>query len=323
MPLEKLNSNLLSEMVHITEAAAISAAKFIGRGDKIAGDQAAVDAMRSVFKTIPIEGQIIIGEGEKDEAPMLYNGELVGRGNGPKVDIAVDPVEGTNLLALDRPNSIAVLAMCPAGSMWNPGESLYMNKIVVEEKAKHAVDITKSATENLITIARALNKKVSELTVFLLDKPRHTDLIQEIRTSGARISIQTDGDVMGALLAATPDSGIDVLMGIGGTPEGVISAVAVKAINGGMQGMRAPQLKAEREALIKDKVELNEVLNLSDLISSEEAFFAATGITSGGLLDGVHFIKNEFVSTHTLAIQSSTQSIQYIKGRYRINEILQ
>ena len=318
MSKERLDRNLKFDMVRITEAAAISAAKYIGIGDKNAGDQAAVDAMREVLRKTPINGTIIIGEGAKDEAPMLFNGEKVGSGDGAHMDIAVDPVEGTNLLAYDRPNSIAVLAMSEAGSMWNPGESLYMKKIVVEEKAKDAIDITKSATENLNSIAKALGKKVAELTVFLLDKPRHQDLIQEIRNVGARISIQTDGDVMGALLAATPNSDIDVLMGIGGTPEGVISAVAVKALNGGMQGMRAPQLQSEKDLLIKDKVRLDEVLHLDDLINSDDAFFAATGITGGSVLERVDFQETGFVTTYSLAIQAATNSVQHIKGRYPI-----
>jgi fructose-1,6-bisphosphatase II len=318
MSIIKPDRNLVFDMVRITEAAAISAAKHIGTGDKIAGDQAAVDAMRKVLQKTPINGSVIIGEGAKDEAPMLFNGEKVGSGDGPYMDIAVDPVEGTNLLAYDRPNSIAVLAMANAGSMWDPGASLYMNKIVVEEKAKDAIDITKSATENLKSIAQALNKKVNDLTIFLLDKPRHNDLIQEIRKTGARISIQTDGDVMGALLAATPNSGIDVLLGIGGTPEGVISAAAVKALNGGMQGMRAPQLQLEKDQLLDEHVALDKVLHLNDLINSDEAFFAATGITGGSFLDGVNHQVTGFVTTHSLAIQASTNSVQHIKGRYPI-----
>lgn len=319
MSLIKPDRNLVFDMVRITEAAATSAAKYIGTGDKNAGDQAAVDAMREVLRKTPINGTIIIGEGAKDEAPMLFNGEKVGSGEGAHMDIAVDPVEGTNLLAYDRPNSIAVLAMSEAGSMWNPGESLYMKKIVVEEKAKGVIDITKSATENLNSIAKALGKKIDELTVFLLDKPRHQDLIQEIRNVGARISIQTDGDVMGALLAATPNSGIDVLLGIGGTPEGVISAAAVKALNGGMQGMRAPQLQSEKDLLIKDKVSLDEVLYLDDLINSDDAFFAATGITGGSFLNGVNNQEPGFVTVYSLAIRASENSIQHIKSKYPVN----
>jgi fructose-1,6-bisphosphatase II len=318
MSLIKPDRNLVFDMVRITEAAAISAAKYIGSGDKNAGDQAAVDAMREVLRKTPINGTIIIGEGAKDEAPMLFNGEKVGSGDGAHMDIAVDPVEGTNLLAYDRPNSIAVLAMSEAGSMWNPGDSLYMNKIVVEEKAKNAIDITLSTAENLSAIALALEKKVEDLTIFLLDKPRHKNLIQEIREAGARISLQTDGDVMGALQAATPNSGIDVLMGIGGTPEGVISAAAVKALNGGMQGMRAPQLQSEKDALVKAKIRLDEVLQLNDLINSKEALFAASGITGGSFLNGVNNQELGFVTVYSLAIRASENSIQHIKSKYPV-----
>ena len=239
----QLDRNLAMELVRVTESAAISAVKFIGVGDKNGGDKAAVDGMREFLKNIDFQGTIIIGEGEKDEAPMLYNGEKVGTGKGVEVDIAVDPVEGTNLLALDRPNAIATIAIAEKGSMWNPGNSFYMNKLVVGEKSRNVIDITKSITENLQRIAEAEGKKVSDLTVYILDKPRHKEMISEIRAAGARITLHTDGDVLGALLAAMPNTGVDVLMGIGGTPEGVLAACAVKALNGGMQGMRAPQLK--------------------------------------------------------------------------------
>jgi len=314
----KPDRNLAMEMVRITEAAAISAARYMGTGDKVAGDQAAVDAMRSVLDTVAICGTVIIGEGEKDEAPMLYNGEKVGTGNGPEVDVAVDPVEGTNLLAYGRPNSIAVLAMSEKGSMWNPGESFYMNKLVVEKKAKDAIDITKSTTENLHNIAMALGREVKDLTVFMLDKPRHKEMITEIRHAGARISLHTDGDVMGALMAATPGTGVDVLMGIGGTPEGVISAVAVKALGGGMQGMRAPQLPEEMENLAKTGIDFNQVLQLDDLLTADDGFFAATGITEGTFLEGVHYDREEGVTTHSIVARAATGSIRYIKGHHQL-----
>lgn len=321
MFMQKPDRTLLMEMVRVTEAAAISSAKHAGSGDKIAGDKAAVDAMRSVLKTIPINGTVIIGEGEKDEAPMLYNGESVGKGIGADVDIAVDPVEGTNLLALGRPNAITVLAMSESGSMWNPGDSLYMNKIVVEKRAKNVIDISKTATQNLHAIASALRKDICDLNVFLLDKPRHTKLIEEIRETGASISLQTDGDVMGTLLAATPNSGIDVLLGIGGTPEGVIGAAAVKALGGGMQGMRAPQLNSELEKLKKENIEINQVLELNDLIQSDDAFFAATAITEGSLMEAVKFDNNAHVTTHSLAIRALTKSVQHIKGKYHTEHL--
>ncbi len=314
-----LNRNLGMELVRVTETAALSAAQFMGTGDKIGGDGAAVDAMRSVLSTIEMDGLVVIGEGEKDEAPMLFNGETVGNGTAPQLDIAVDPVEGTSLLAYGRPNSIAVIAASPRGSMWQPGPSLYMDKIVVEQKAAHAIDITCSPGENLHHIAEALQRSVADLTVFVLDKPRHKELIQHIRHAGARISLQTDGDVLGAMMAAIPGTGIDVLMGIGGTPEGVIAAAAVKALQGGMQGRRAPQLENERALLEAEQVDfLSEVLNLDDLIQSEDAFFAATGITSGPFLEGVHFDRIGGVTTHSVVIRAISSSVRYVKGIHQL-----
>ncbi len=316
----KPDRNLAMELVRVTEAAAISAAQFMGTGDKEGGDGAAVDAMRAFLKTVDMKGVVVIGEGEKDEAPMLYNGEEIGTGHGPEVDVAVDPVEGTNLLALGRPNSIAVLGVAERGSMWDPGNSFYMNKLVVEARAKDAIDIRLSPTENLYQIAAALDRKVNDLTVFVLEKERHQELIAEIRATGARITMHTDGDVMGALMAAIPGTGVDVLMGIGGTPEGVIAACAVKALNGGMQGMRAPQLKDEIAQLKKDGVDLNEVLNLDTLVNSNNTFFAATGITEGGFLEGVRFDRgNNMVTTESIVMRSLTGSTRYIKGVHQLN----
>ena len=310
--------NLAMELVRVTEAAAISAARYMGTGDKEGGDGAAVDAMRAFLKTVEMKGTVVIGEGEKDEAPMLYNGEIVGTGFGPEVDVAVDPVEGTNLLALGRPNSIAVLGVAERGSMWNPGNSFYMNKLVVEKKARHVIDISLSPTENLNRIAEALDRNVSDLTVFVLEKKRHENLISEIRKAGARITMHTDGDVLGALMAAIPGTGVDVLMGIGGTPEGVIAACAVKALNGGMQGMRAPQLQAEIDQLKKDKVDISKVLTLNTLVKSDNTFFAATGITEGSFLEGVRFDQTGGVTTHSIVIRSLTGSVRYVKGIHQL-----
>ena len=310
--------NLAMELVRVTEAAAISAARYMGTGDKEGGDGAAVDAMRAFLKTVEMKGTVVIGEGEKDEAPMLYNGEIVGTGFGPEVDVAVDPVEGTNLLALGRPNSIAVLGVAERGSMWDPGNSFYMNKLVVEKKARHVIDISLSPTENLNRIAEALGRNVSDLTVFVLEKKRHEKLIQEIRKAGARITMHTDGDVLGALMAAIPGTGVDVLMGIGGTPEGVIAACAVKALNGGMQGMRAPQLQSEIEQLKKDKVDISKVLTLNTLVKSDNTFFAATGITEGSFLEGVRFDQAGGVTTHSIVIRSLTGSVRYVKGIHQL-----
>lgn len=315
--------NMAMELVRVTEAAAISAARYMGTGDKEIGDQAAVDAMRAVLDTVDINGTVVIGEGEKDEAPMLYNGEKVGNGNGPEMDIAVDPVEGTNLLANGTPNSIAVIAASKSGSMWVPEDSLYMNKIVVEEQAKAAIDINDTPAENLVRIAQALNREISELTVFVLNKPRHQKLIQEIRKVGARITLHTDGDVMGALMAAIPGTGVDVLMGTGGTPEGVISAAAVKALRGGMQAKRDPQLAYEKEALQKSGVDLNQILFIDDLIQADDAFFAATGITEGSFLKGVHFDQIKGVTTHSIVIRALSGSIRLIEGSHALKRNLE
>jgi fructose-1,6-bisphosphatase II len=316
---EKPDRNLAMDLVRVTEAAALSAAHYMGLGNKEAGDQAAVDAMRSVLETVEMDGVVVIGEGEKDEAPMLYNGEQVGTGRPPAVDVAVDPIEGTTLLALGRPNAISVIAIAERGGMWNPGPSLYLNKIVVEKAARQAIDITLSPTENLHRIAGALGRRTSELTVFVLDKPRHQNLITEIRQVGARIALYPDGDVVGALMAAIPGTGIDVLMGIGGTPEGVIAAAAVKALGGGMQARLAPQSEAEHKRVETAlDIELNEVLTLNDLIKSNDAFFAATGVTDGPFLEGIHYDRQGGVTTHSIVIRALSGSMRYIKGVHQL-----
>lgn len=315
--------NMAMELVRVTEAAAISAARYMGTGDKEIGDQAAVDAMRAVLDTVDIDGTVIIGEGEKDEAPMLFNGEKVGNGNGPKMDIAVDPVEGTRLLANGTPNSIAVIAASASGSMWVPEDSLYMNKIVVEERAKDVIDINDSPANNLKRIAEALGREVYELTVFVLDKPRHQKLINDIREAGARITLHTDGDVMGALMAAIPGTGVDVLMGTGGTPEGVIAAAAVKALRGGMQGKRDPQVDYEIKELKAKGVDLSQVLYIDDLIKADDAFFAATGITEGSFLKGIHFDQIKGVTTHSIVIRALSGSIRFIEGSHALKRNLE
>ena len=317
--LTRPDRNLAMELVRVTEAAAISSARYLGRGDKNNGDKAAVDAMRAFLETVQMQGTVIIGEGEKDEAPMLYNGEIVGNGAGAEVDLAVDPVEGTRLLAQGRPNAISVIAAAEKGSMWNPGSSFYMDKIVVETLAREAIDINKSPSTNLVNIAEALDRPVEDLTVFVLDKPRHGSLIEDIRQVGARIMLSTDGDVMGALMAAIPGTGVDVLMGVGGTPEGVIAAAAVKALGGGMQGKRAPQQLEEKRKLREENVDLSQVLGLDDLIRSDNTFFAATGISASSFLEGVRFDQRGGVSTESIVTRSLTGSIRYIKGIHQLN----
>jgi fructose-1,6-bisphosphatase II len=318
---DRIDRNLGMELARVTEAAALAAAAWTGRGDGRAADGAATDAMREALAGVAMDGVVAIGEGEKDAAPMLFNGERVGSGAGPELDVAVDPVEGTRLLALGRPNSVAVIAAAPRGSMWRPGASLYMSKLVVGEAARDAVDVARTPTENLHRIAEALRRPVASLTVFVLDKPRHAALVDEVRRAGARVALHTDGDVMGALLAALPDTGVDALMGIGGTPEGVISAAAVRALRGGMQGVRAPQLDAERERLRAELPdgEIGRVLGLDDLVASDDAFFAATAITDSPFLRGVHRSGARGVATETLVIRAATGSLRFVRGVHRVD----
>jgi fructose-1,6-bisphosphatase II len=282
--------DLLKAFQHATEAGALAATDFIGKGDKEAGDKAAVDALRLALNAIDFQGTVIIGEGEKDKAPMLFNGEKVGTGNGPKLDIAVDPVEGTALLAADLPNAICVMGLAPQGTLWEPGASFFMQKIIVGKKAKHAIDINKSTAENLAAVALALDKPITALRVFVLDKPRHEQLKAEINAAGAQATLYAEGDVLGGLRAALPNTDIDIMMGVGGTPEGVLTACAIKALGGGFIGKRAPQFKSELALLSAENANLEEVLTLDDLVKGPIAYFSATGITSGDLLKGV--VKN-------------------------------
>ena len=249
--MEAPERNLAFDLVRVTETAALASARWLGRGDKNAGDGAAVDAMRLSFNSLPIRGRVVIGEGEKDEAPMLYNGEEIGTGQGPALDIAVDPVEGTNLLAYGRPNAIAVVGAAPAGSMYDPGPSFYMRKIVVGAAARDAIDLDSPVEENLKKVAAALGKDVNDLVIFVLDKPRHAELIREIRRVGARIQLHTDGDVAGALMAADPRSEVDMMIGTGGTPEGILAACAIKGMGGAMLARLDPQSEKEKLAILE------------------------------------------------------------------------
>lgn len=315
--------NLAVELVRVTEAAALAAAQYMGMGDKNMSDQAAVDAMRLMMGTLEMDGVIVIGEGEKDDAPMLYNGEKVGRGTDPKVDVAVDPIEGTTLLSLGRPNSIAVIALAERGSMWNPGPSLYMEKIVVDKRAKGVIDLTHSVTDNINHLAVALGRAVQELTLFVLDKPRHESLVKEIREVGARVSLQGDGDVVGALLAATSGSGIDMLIGTGGTPEAVIAAAAVKALGGDMQSRCNPQSEDEKKSVVEYLGDSwNKLLGLDELIQSDEAFFAATGITDGPLLEGVRYDQVGGVTTHSMVMRAKTGTVRFIKAIHQFEKLM-
>lgn len=312
--------NLAMDIVRITEAAALASARWLGRGDKNAGDGAAVDAMRNSFSALPIDGTIIIGEGEKDNAPMLMNSERVGTGEGPKLDVAVDPVEGTNLLAFGRPNAISVIGVAPHGSMFNPGPSYYMRKLVVPHEARNVIDIDAPVHVNLSNIAKALGKSVQDLVVFVLDKPRHKELIQAIRRVGARIQLQTDGDVAGALMAIDPHSEVDIMMGTGGTPEGVISACAIKGLGGEMLARLDPQSYVEKEAIQEADIDLRETFSTDTLIKNDDCFFAATGISTGDFLQGVHYSANHAV-THSLVIRAKTGTLRYIESYHNMKKL--
>lgn len=308
--------NLALNLVRVTESAALSAAKFLGKGMKNEGDGAAVDAMRKAFSTIDINGCVIIGEGEKDKAPMLYNGEKVGNGKGLKLDLAIDPVEGTNLLALGRPNAIAVVGACPSGAMYNPGPSYYMKKIVVPFEAKDVIDIDAPVADNLKNLADQLGKTTDELVVFVLDKPRHQTLIQEIRKTGACIQLHTDGDVAGSLMAVNPRSEVDIMMGTGGTPEGVLSACAIRALGGEIVARLDPQTEEEKNAIIDHGTDLNQILVTKTLVQSEDVFFAATGISGGSFLSGVKY-HADGASSHSMIVNGRTGTIRFIESRHK------
>ncbi len=311
--------NLALELVRTTEAAALAAARWMGRGDKEGADGAAVDAMRIILGSVPMDGFVVIGEGEKDEAPMLYNGEAIGDGTGAKTDIAVDPIDGTTLTSLGRGNAISVIAVAPRGTMFDPGPCVYMEKIAVGPQSKGLISIEKSPTENLAAIATATGRGVRDLTAVVLDRDRHAELINEVRESGARIRLIPDGDVAGAIATATSD-GADVLFGIGGTPEGVISAAALKCLGGEMQGKLWPRNGSERKAALDAGYDLDRVLNTDDLVQSDDVFFAATGITDGELLRGVRFTAEGAISD-SLVMRSKSGTVRRIEATHNIEKL--
>lgn len=321
MSAENPQRNLAQDLVRVTEAAALCAARWLGRGAKERGDAAAVAAMRTTFQSVDVDGTVVIGEGEKDQAPMLFNGERVGSGAGPAMDLAVDPVEGTNLLALGRPNAISVVAMAPRGSMFSPGPAFYMNKLVVPAQARGKVDIKAPVADTLAAVARALGKDVDDLVVFVLDKPRHKKLIQDIRNAGARIQLHTDGDVAGAIMAVSPDDDVDLMLGAGGTPEGVLAAVAVRIAGGEMQGVLDPQSEAERRAVLDAGFDLDRVLCTEDLVSSDDVFFAATGITGGSFLGGVRFT-GRGARTSSLVMRGKTGTLRYVESHHVFEKLM-
>ena len=317
---ESPDRNLAMELVRVTEAAAMAAARWMGRGDKEGADGAAVDAMRVVLDSVQMDGIVVIGEGEKDEAPMLYNGENVGDGNGPLADVAVDPIDGTTLTALGRANAIAVLAVSDRGTMFNPGPCVYMEKIAVGPDCVGVVDINASVTENLQAVAKAKGERVRDITVVILDRDRHNDIIGEVREAGARIRLIPDGDVAGAISTAWADTGADVLMGIGGTPEGVISAAALKAMGGEMQGKLWPRNEAERTESIEQGYDLDQVLTTDDLVKGDNCFFAATGVTDGDLLRGVHYTPDH-CTTQSLVMRSKSGTVRQINAQHALNKL--
>ncbi|HEX2736767.1 MAG TPA: class II fructose-bisphosphatase [Acidimicrobiia bacterium] len=313
--------NLALELVRVTEAAALAAGRWMGRGDKIAADGAAVDAMRLVLNGVSMDGIVVIGEGEKDEAPMLYNGEEIGDGTPPQVDIAVDPIDGTTLTSLGRPNAIAVIAVAERGTMFDPGPCVYMEKIAVGAQAADAIDLDASVTENLHSVAKALGEDVDDITAVILDRPRHKDIIKECREAGARIRLIPDGDVAGAISTAWSESGANILFGIGGTPEGVIAACALKAIGGAMQGRLWPRDEAERKAALAAGYDLDRVLHIDDLVSGDDVFFAATGITDGELLKGVRYW-GDGASTQSLVMRSKSGTIRTVDATHRWQKLM-
>jgi fructose-1,6-bisphosphatase II len=312
--------NIALELVRVTEAAAMAAARWIGRGEKESADQAAVDGMRSVLDTVRMRGVVVIGEGEKDKAPMLYNGEEVGNGEGPEVDVAVDPLEGTRLTALGQPNAIAVIAVAERGTMLFPGAAFYMEKIAVGPRAIDAVDITRSPTENVQSVARALGKAPREVDVVVLERDRHGELIAELREAGARVRLIRDGDVAPAIAAAQPGTGVDILYGIGGTPEGVISAAALKCVGGGIQGRLWPRDDEERNALVAAGLDPERVLRTDDLVRGDDVFVAATGVTTGALLRGVQYTPAG-AETDSIVMRSRSGTVRRVSAQHALEKL--
>ncbi|MCL4424842.1 MAG: class II fructose-bisphosphatase [Firmicutes bacterium] len=313
-----MERELALEFVRVTEAAALAAARVMGLGDKMAADGAAVAAMRHLFDSVAISGQVVIGEGEMDEAPMLYIGERVGLG-GPEVDVAVDPLEGTNLVAKGLPNSISVLAIAPRGCLLHAPD-MYMDKIAVGPKARGRISLLRSATENLMAVAEALQKEIRDLTVVILDRERHADLIKEVRQAGARIKLISDGDVAPAVAAAFGESGVDILLGTGGAPEGVITAAALKCLGGDMQARLRPrhplEMRRAREMGLSDP---DEVLTMEDLVKGDDVIFAATGITDGDLLRGVRYFSRG-ARTHSVVMRSKTGTVRFIDALHHLDK---
>jgi fructose-1,6-bisphosphatase II len=319
---ERPDRNMAMELVRVTEAAAMAAGRWIGRGDKEAADQAAVDAMRLMIDTVAMDGIVVIGEGEKDQAPMLFNGERVGTGEGPPVDVAVDPVDGTTLTSKGMGNALAVIAVAERGSMFDPGAAVYMDKIAVGPEAVDAIDIEASPEENVRRVAKAKDVRPEDISVVVLERDRHHDLVEGVRSAGARVMFITDGDVQGAIVAAAPERrGADLLMGIGGTPEGVVAAAALKCIGGAMQGKLFPRNDDERGKLVDAGYDLDRVLTTDDLVGGEDIFFAGTGITDGALLRGVGY-RRDHVVTQSMVMRARSGTVRYVEGHHQLDKLM-
>jgi fructose-1,6-bisphosphatase II len=318
---QKPDRNLALELVRVTEAAAMAAGRWVGRGDKEAADQAAVDAMRLMIDTVNMDGVVVIGEGEKDEAPMLYNGEQVGNGEGPPVDVAVDPVDGTTLTAKGMGNALAVIAVAERGTMFDPGAAVYMDKIAVGPEAADAIDIEAGPEENVLRVAKAKGKRPEDISVVVLERDRHVTLVEAIRSAGARVMFIIDGDVQGAIVAAAPERiGADLLMGIGGTPEGVVAAAALKCIGGAMQGKLFPRNDEERQKLTDGGYDIDAVITTDDLVSGEEVFFAATGVTNGAMLRGVRYREDKII-TDSVVMRSKSGTVRYVEAHHQAEKL--
>jgi fructose-1,6-bisphosphatase II len=317
----KIERNLGMDLVRATEAAALRAGRMMGRGDKIAADQAAVDAMRFALESVPMDGVVVIGEGEKDEAPMLYTGERVGSGEPPEVDLAVDPVEGTTLLAEGMPGAIAVVAIAERGALYNWSGIAYMDKLAVGEGARGVVDINAPVAENIRNVAKALKKQVEDVTVVVLDRPRHQELIRQIRETGARIKLILHGDVSAGVMTAIDDPPADMLMGVGGAPEAVITACALKCVGGEIQCKLWPRNDNERALAATKHLDLHKVYHIEDLVRGENVFFAATGITPGEFLRGVQYFGGG-ATTHSVVMRSASGTVRYIESRHRWDKLM-
>ncbi len=320
MKSESPDRNLALELVRVTEAAAMAAGRWTGRGDKNGADGAAVKAMRQLISSVSMNGVVVIGEGEKDNAPMLFNGERVGTGDGPEVDVAVDPIDGTTLAAKGMANAIAVMAVAERGSMYDPSAVFYMEKLATGPEAADYVDITAPPAVNVLRVAKAKGESPEDVTVVILDRPRHDELVKEVRSTGARIKFISDGDVAGAIMAAREGTGVDLLMGIGGTPEGIISACAIKCLGGGLQTRLAPKDDDERRKALDAGHDLDRVLTADDLVTSDNVFFVATGITDGELVRGVRY-RGGGATTHSLVMRSKSGTIRSIKSEHRLSKL--